>query len=143
MNPIIPFSPHFDQSILSKLIDADPVVQRYRQLFALFDWSVVDPVATTGPGRPAHPLSAYVKALLVRIAEHLSSTPRWRAYLLDHPLLVLELGFRPHLDLNEPYGFDIAKTVPCVRHLNDILHRLDQHLFSDLFAQTVHALQAE
>ena len=70
MNPIIPFSPHFDQSILSKLIDADPVVQRYRQLFALFDWSVVDPVATTGPGRPAHPLSAYVKALLVPTLRH-------------------------------------------------------------------------
>src|SRR5437588_11930776 len=99
MNPIIPFSPHFDQSILRKLIDADPVVQRYRQLFALLDWSVVDPVATTGPGRPAHPLSPYVKALLVRFAEHLSSTPRCRASLLIHPLLVLDWAFLPLLAL--------------------------------------------
>src|SRR6266566_6139263 len=143
MNPIIPFSPHFDQSTLSKLIDADPVVQRYRQLFALLDWSAVDPVATTGPGRPAHPLSAYVKALLVRIGEHLSSTPRWRAYLLDHPLLVLELGFLLHLDLAAPYGFDVAKTVPSVGHLNAILRILDSQWLSDLFAQTVQALQAE
>ena len=102
MNPIIPFSPHFDQSTLGKLIDADPVVQRYRQLFALFDWSALDPVTTTGPGRPAHPLSAYIKALLVRIAEHLSSTPRWRAYLLDHPLLVLASVSRHVDELGRP-----------------------------------------
>src|SRR5436305_9410548 len=144
MSPIIPSSRQFDQPTLSKLIDADRVVQRYRTLFALFDWTALEPaVKPSGPGRPAHPPSAYVKALLVRIGEHLSSTPRWRTYLLDHPLLVLELGFRPHLDRNSPYGFDVAKTVPCVRHLNDILQRLDQHWLSDLFTQTVHALQAE
>jgi hypothetical protein len=105
--------------------------------------SVVDPVATTGPGRPAHPLSAYVKALLVRIAEHLSSTPRWRAYLLDHPLLVLELGFRPHLDLGMAYGFRVESTVPCVRHLNTVLRHLDGQVLSGLLTQTVHALQTE
>src|SRR5229473_2748408 len=143
MSPIIPFSRPFDQPTMHHLLAADAIVQRYRTLFALFDWSALDPPHKRGPGNPGHPKSAYVKALLVRIGEHLSSTPRWRAYLLDHPRLLLELGFRPHLDLNEPYGFDVAKTVPCVRHLNDILQRLDQHLFSDLFAQSVHALQAE
>src|SRR5436309_2991135 len=143
MTPIIPISRPFDQPTMHSLMAADTVVQRYRTLFALFDWSTLDPPHKRGPGNPGHPKSAYVKALLVRIGEHLSSTPRWRAYLLDHPLLVLELGFRPHLDLNEAYGFDVEKTVPCVRHLNDILQRLDQHLLADLFAQTVHALQAE
>src|SRR5713101_5127956 len=144
MTPIIPSSQQFDQPTLGKLMDADPVVQRYRTLFALFDWTTLDPPAKpSGPGRPAHPPSTYVKALLVRIGEHLSSTPRWRAYLLDHPLLVLELGFRPHLDFNEPYGFEVAKTVPSVRHLNDMLQKLDQNLLADLFAQSVQALQAE
>src|SRR5438067_9388778 len=133
MNPIIPFSPQFDQSTLGKLIDADPVVQRYRTLFALFDWTALQPVARpSGPGRPAHPPSAYVKALLVRIGERFSSTPRWRAYLLDHPRLLLELGFRPYLDLNQPYGFDVTKTVPSVRHLNAILRTLDGGLPSEL-----------
>jgi hypothetical protein len=33
--------------------------------------------------------------------------------------------------------------VPCVRHLNDILERLDQNLLAQLFAQSVHGLQAE
>jgi hypothetical protein len=144
MPPIIPISRQFDQSTLGKLLDADPVVQRYRELFALFDWTALEPpVKPSGPGRPAHPPSAYVKALLVRIGEHLGSTPRWRAYLLDHPLLVLELGLRPHVDLHEPYGFRLSKTVPSVGHLNAILRTLDSRWLSNLFSQTVQALQAE
>ena len=95
MPPIIPISRHFDQSTLSKMIDTDAVVQRYRARFALFDWSAIDPPRKRGPGAPAHPKSAYLKAALVRISEYLLTTPRWRAYLLDHPLLVLELGFPP------------------------------------------------
>src|SRR5207249_783463 len=104
MPSIIPSSQQFDQPTIGKLIEAEAVVQRYRRQFALFDWTALEPaVKPTGPGRPAHPSSAYIKALLVRIGEHLGSTPRWRAYLLDHPRLLLELGFRPHLDYTQTY----------------------------------------
>src|SRR5260370_8880548 len=100
MPPIIPISQHFDQPTLSKLLEADALVQRYRRLFALFDWTATEPaVQPSGPGRPGHPPSAYIKALLVRIREHLSSTPRWRAYVPAHPPLDLNLPLRPHLDL--------------------------------------------
>ncbi len=143
MTPIIPVVRPFDQSTLEHMRGADPIVQRYRVRFALFDWSAIDAPRTRGPGRPAHPTSAYLKAALVRISEHHLSTPRWRAYLLDHPLLVLELGFRPHLDLTQPYGFHVAKTVPSVRHLNNILRSLDPRFLANLFAQSVQALQAE
>jgi len=140
---MIPVLAPFDQSTLQRMRNADPVVQRYRAHFALFDWRGIDPPQQRGPGRPGHPTSAYLKAALVRINEHLQSTPRWRAYLLDHPLLVLELGFRPHLDLRQPYGFDVAKTVPSIRHLNTILRTLDPRLLADLLTQTVQALQEE
>jgi Transposase DDE domain len=143
MPTIIPDVRAFDQSTLQQLRDADPLVQRYRARFALFDWSGIDPPPRRGPGRPAHPSSAYLKAALVRISEQLFTTPRWRAYLLDHPLLVLELGFRPHIDLTQPYGFDVAKTVPSVRHLNAVLKTLDPLLLAQLFAQSVQALQQE
>jgi hypothetical protein len=133
----------FDQSTLQQMRDADPVVQRYRARFALFDWRAIDAPIKRGPGRPAHPQSAYLKAALVRISEHLHSSPRWRAYLLDHPLLVLELGFRPHIDLKEPYGLQVTKTVPSVRHLNTWLKTLDPLVLSRLFAQSVQALQQE
>ncbi len=143
MTTIIPSVRPFNPSTLQQMRDADPVVQRYRARFALFDWSTIDAPRPRGPGRPAHPASAYLKAALVRISEHLLTTPRWRAYLLDHPLLVLELGFRPHIDLTQPYGFQVAKTVPSVRHLNPWLKMLDPLLLADLFAQSVQALQQE
>jgi hypothetical protein len=142
MPPIIPISEHFDQPTLSKMIDADALVQRYRTLFALFDWSTIDTPARHGPGKPAHPQSAYLKAALVRINEHLGSTPRWRTYLLDHPLLILELGFRPHLDFRQPYGFDLQKTLPSVRWLNEWVRTMDPRLLADLFEQSVQALCA-
>jgi hypothetical protein len=102
MTAIIPDLHPFDQSTFEQMREADPLVQRYRARFALLDWSSIDPPGQRGPGRPAHPPSAYLKAALVRISEHHLSTPRWRAYLLDHPLLVLELGFRPYIDLTQP-----------------------------------------
>jgi hypothetical protein len=143
MPPIIPISRQFDQPTLGKMIDADPVVQRYRARFALLDWSAIDPPRKRGPGYPAHPKSTYLKAALVRISEYILTTPRWRAYLLEHPLLVLELGFRPQVDLTQPYGFNVAKAVPSVRHLNNLLKTLDPRLLADLFEQSVQALQAE
>ncbi len=143
MTTIIPIVRPFDQSTLAQMRDADPIVQRYRARFALFDWSAIDAPRTRGPGRPAHPMSAYLKAALVKISEHHLSTPRWRAYLLDHPLLVLELGFRPHIDLTQPYGFQVEKTVPSVRHLNNLLKTLHPRLLANLFAQSVQALQQE
>ena len=39
MISIIPISRPFDQSTLEQMRDADPIVQRYRARFALFDWS--------------------------------------------------------------------------------------------------------
>ena len=56
---------------------------------------------------------------------------------------MLDLGFRPHIDLTQPYGFDVEKTVPTIRHLNNILRSLDPRLLAKLFAQSVQALQAE
>jgi hypothetical protein len=143
MSAIIAGLPAFDQSILERMREVDPIVQRYRARFALLDWSAIDRPNKRGPGNPGHPKSAYIKAALVRIREHLHSTPRWRAYLLDHPFLVLELGFRPYIDLSQPYGFDVAKTVPSVRHLNTILRSLDPQVLASLLAQTVAALQEE
>src|SRR2546428_13750919 len=70
-----------------KLIDANPLVQRYRSQFALFDWTALEPaVKPTGPGRPAHSPSAYVKALLVRIG---------RTSQFDAPLAGLLAGPSP------------------------------------------------
>ena len=51
------------------LLEYDPVVSAYRAFFSLFDWSLVEhwQEQTPARGRPGHPESAYLKALLVRI----------------------------------------------------------------------------
>jgi hypothetical protein len=117
---MIPYSQVFDQQTLTQMIEHDPVVQRYRAFFALFNWNVV-PEASTDPSRPGkrpHPQCAYIKALLLKLEEGFATCTRLRRFLVEHPLLVLELGFRPVLDLNKPYGFDIERTVPTDRNFS-------------------------
>jgi len=142
---MIPTSAIFDQSTLTLLLTHDPVVQRYRRLFALFEWSVVPSRSANRawPGPEPHPQSAYIKALLVKLCEGYPSITQLRRFLLEHPLLVLELGFLPVLDESLPYGFDIQRTVPGDRWLRHQQQTLDPSRLHDLLAATVHALVAE
>jgi hypothetical protein len=125
--------------------DRDPVVQRYRALFALLDWTAVperDP-HRAWPGSPPQPTAAYIKALLVKLGEQQAHITQLRRFLLEHPLLVLELGFRPHFDLTHPYGFDVERTVPGARWLRHQQHALAPDLLQALLGQSIQALLAE
>ena len=112
---MIPTSSVFDQSTMAAMLDHDPVVAQYRTFFSFFDWSLVEDwqAQRTGPGRPGHPESAYLKAFLIRQNENFTYTTQLRRFLLRHPLLVIELGFHLVLDKSAPYGFDVDKTLPC------------------------------
>lgn len=143
---MIPVSPCFDQATLAALLEHDPVVQDYRAFFSLLDWSIVDRwIEQRSPrGRPPlHPESAYIKAFLLRLREGLLYATQLRRYLLKHPLLVMELGFRLVLDPTAAYGFDVERTLPCRYWFNEKLRTLDPALLRDLLAATVTALQAE
>jgi hypothetical protein len=120
----------------------DPVVQRYRSLFALLDWSVVPERDATRrwPGRVPHPRTAYIKALLVKVCERKAYVTDLRRYLVEHPALALELGFRPVLSAG---GLDADRTVPCARWLRQQQQRLEHDTLRAVLAQTVQALQAE
>src|SRR5437588_8325260 len=141
---MIPSSTRFDQSTMQALLESDPLVADYRQFFALVDWSVVEhwqAQQSAFCGSHGHPLSAYLKAFLIRIKEGLTFSTRLREFLLKHPLLVIELGFELHLDPTAPYGFDVDKTLPTRYWLGEKLRQLDPGLLSDLLAATVAALQ--
>jgi hypothetical protein len=142
---MIPASRVFDQSTIAALLEHDPVVQDSRAFFALFDWSLVEDwqAHQSARGRPAHPESAYLKAFLLRIREGLPSTSQLRRFLLTHPLLVIELGFRLELAPDQPYGFDVQQTVPCEQWLRAKLRSFDEGLLQQLLSATVTALQAE
>jgi hypothetical protein len=125
--------------------DHDPVVQRCRAFFALFNWSVVPdpPVEPSQPGKRPHPHSAYVKALLLKLNEGFAHCTQLRRFLLEHPLLVLELGFRPVLDVTEPYGFVVERTVPPARWFTQQQRTLQQSVLQDLLAARVQDLREE
>jgi hypothetical protein len=142
---MIPASHLFDQSTMTALLDHDPLITDYRAFFSLLDWSIVErwEAAGSGLGRPAHPESAYLKAFLIRIREGMPYTAQLRRFLLRHPLLVIELGFRLELDPRAPYGFDIEKTLPCEYWLRQKLRQFDHTLLQALLQATVRALQEE
>ncbi len=142
---MITYSRVFDQQTMTLMLEHDPVVQRYRAFFRLFNWSVVPEPAInpTHPGKRPHPQCAYIKALLVKLEENLTSCTRLRRYLLEHPLLVLELGFRPVLDISQPYGFNLERTVPTARWLREKQRTLEQSVLQALLMETVYALCEE
>ncbi len=142
---MIPNSRVFDQHTLTLMQEHEPVVQRYRQFFALFEWSAVPqpPLDRSRPGKRPHPHSAYVKALLLKINEGFPHCTQLRRFLLEHPLLVLELGFRPVLNISQPYGFDVERTVPTARWLSQQQRILSQPVLQALLVATVQDLCAE
>lgn len=121
----------------------DPVVRRYRAFFAQLDWSRVPERDSSRPwpGPIPHPRSAYVKALLVKICEEKRFVTDLRTFLVEHPPLVLELGFRPVVDLCAHYGFNVEATVPGDRWLRGQQQTIDDALLTNLLAGTVVALR--
>ncbi len=142
---MIPASDLFDQSLITALLDHDPVVLGYRALFALFDWTVVDAwqAQQSDRGRPGHPISAYLKAFLVRLNEGITTASQLRRFLIKHPLLVIDLGFDLELDPSAIYGINCEKTIPTDVWLRARLRTLDPDLLRSLLSATVTALQQE
>ncbi len=134
-----------DQRGLAMELERDTIVQRYRSFFGLLDWAQVAERASDHPwpGSAPHPESAYVKALLVKLCEQKAYLTDLRRFLIEHPLLVLELGFQPVLDPTQRYGFDLEQTVPCDRWLRHKQRTVDNAILRSLLRETVHALQAE
>jgi len=137
--------PVLDQPALTLLAACDPVVQGYRAFFALLDWHSLPerPVARPRPGPTPQPPTAYLKALLIKICEGKEYITQLRTFLVSHPLLALEIGFRPVPAAAAPYGFDVERTVPGARWLRHWQQHLDHRVLQGLLRQTVAALRAE
>lgn len=123
----------------------DPVVRRYRAFFAVLDWSQVPERAgpRRWPGPAPHPRAAYIKAFLVKLCELKAYVTALRRFLVEHPALVLELGFRPVLAPTQPAGLDLERTVPSARWLRHQQQHCDRRALDAVLAGTVPALQAE
>src|SRR5258707_5077067 len=128
---------------MAAMLDHDPLVLDYRALFALLDWSVIEQeeAERSSRGRPAHPESAYLKAFLIRLREGMLYTTQLRRFLVRHPLLVIELGFRLVLDPSQPYGFDVEQTLPCEVWFRQKLRAFDRTLLQAPLSSNVRTLQ--
>jgi hypothetical protein len=142
---MIPSFEPLDQSVLTTLQERDPLVERYRAFFALLDWDAIEPqLHRDHPCGPhPHPETTYIKTFLVKIMEEKRYMTALRLFLIEHPLLVMELGFHLMPDATDLYGFDIQRTIPTARWLRKKMRRLDPFVLTDLLEQTVHALQGE
>ncbi len=143
---MIPSSVIFDQPTLTALLEHDPIVQESRAFFSLLDWSVVEQwqsQCSVYCGTHGHPISAYIKAFLIRVRHGLIYTTQLCSFLRQHPLLIIELGFCLHLDPTAPYGFDVEKTLPSRQWFAQKLRTLDPSLLQALLHATVRALKEE
>lgn len=95
------------------------------------------------PGKEPHPEKAYIKALLVKVNEKLVYVTDLRAFLVAHPLLVLELGFRPVVDKEQLFGFNVQQTVPGARWLRHKLQHIKHEILQSLLQGTVRSLRQE
>jgi hypothetical protein len=132
---MIPYSRVFDQQTLSRLLEHDPLVQRYRAFFALFDWRVV-PDPSPDPSRPGmrpHPPSAYLKALLLKLEEGLTYCTRLRRFLLEQPVLQALLAatvrdLREEIPgLGEVVAVDVTHLYAFVRENNPRVYVKDRY----------------
>jgi hypothetical protein len=141
---MIAVCPEHDHNRRTAVLACDPVVQRYRAFFAYLDWTLIPERDATRPwpGPLPHPTSAYVKALLIKLCEHKEYVTQLRQFLVEHPLLVREIGFRPVWDATRPFGFDVERTVPGERWLRHWQQHLDNALVRALLRRTVRDLQA-
>lgn len=123
----------------------DPLVKRYHDFFALLEWQCVPErdEKRKWPGKPPHPERAYIKALLVKVNEKLEYITELRAFLVTHPLLVLELGFRAVMAERQLYGFDVQQTVPGARWLRHKLQHIKHETLQSLLQGTVRRLRQE
>lgn len=140
---MIPTCPEQDHLLGATVRGGDPVVQRYRTFFASLDWTVIPErdAMRPWPGPVPHPTCAYVKALLIKLCEHKEYVTHLRAFLVEHPLLVLEVGFHPVPDPTQRHGFDVEATVPGDRWLRHWQQHLDNALLQALLRPTVRALR--
>jgi hypothetical protein len=118
----------------------DPLVQRYQRLFRWLDLAALPPCL--------HPLgldpAVYIKTFLVAVEErHTQSFERFHRFLLEHPALIVFLGYRLQgVDPTRPFGFDPQATLVSARHFKRKLQEMPHTYVQQLLLHTVVQLAA-
>jgi hypothetical protein len=111
------------------------MVQRSQKLFRWLDFSALPPCPHPNGLHP----EVYVKTFLVAVEErHTQSFERFHRFLLEHPALILFLGYPPQgVDPSRPFGFDPEATLVSARHFKRKLQELPHAYVQYLLLHTV------
>lgn len=121
------------------LVEHDPLVLHYKQIFHVLDFSLL-PEPRTGP--KGNSPEVYAKVFLVMIEEGIDSSEKLRQFLVRHPALVVFLGFQlKGISQDLPFGFHREKTVPSARHLRRKLQEFQNSHLKLLLYDTIIKLQ--
>ncbi|MFC1716189.1 hypothetical protein ACFL6S_21130, partial [Candidatus Poribacteria bacterium] len=89
------------------LVEHDPLVLHYKQVFHVLDFSLL-PEPRTGP--KGNSPEVYAKVFLVMIEQGIKSSGKLRQFLVRHPALVVFLGFQlKGISHDLPFGFDVQE----------------------------------
>lgn len=118
---------------------------KYIELLGGLDWERFPP-RHAGPKRrgpaPA-PDAPVVAAFLVKLDKGLPSMAKLRQELVEQPALAWVLGFPLIPSPDFSYGFDVARSLPCHRHLSRLLRKLPHAQMQFLLKGTVQLFGAE
>ena len=132
---------HTDQ--LPAWFQSSPTAMRYLTFLAPLDWKGFPERPLS---HPAHenvlPWATFAAACLVKLEEGLTTMPRLRRFLVEHPSLIWLLGF-PLAPAHSMWGFDPEKSLPTARHLARLLRKLPNATLQYLLDDSVSLVQRD
>lgn len=130
---------------LPTFVRESPAALKYLRLLGDLDWAHFPerPVDRAWPGPRPAPHAPFVAALLVKLDKGLKSMPKLWAELVEQPALTWVLGFPLVPSTAFSWGFDVAQSLPTVRHLNRLLRDLPHAQAQFLLRSSVQLLQRE
>lgn len=122
---------------------SSPTAMRYLELLAPLDWSAIPERPLSHPAHPqVIPWSTFAAACLVKLEEGLSTMPRLRRFLVEHPPLIWLLGF-PLQSARTHWGFAPEASLPTARHFTRLIRTCPHTSLQTLLDSSVAIIQQE
>ena len=115
-----------DLAALPAWVAADPLVQKYAALLGPLPWTTFPerPTDRAWPGPRPHARAPFVAAFLIKLNEDIRFMADLRTFLIEHPALIVWLGFPRRPDPTSFHGFAVAASVPDRRQFSRVLRTL-------------------
>lgn len=128
-----------DLAALPAWVAADPLVQKYAALLGPLPWTTFPerPTDRAWPGPRPHARAPFVAAFLIKLHEDIRFMADLRTFLIEHPALVVWLGFPRRPDPTSFHGFAVAASVPDRRQFSRVLRTLAPSMLDWVLSATI------